>query len=188
MDQSLHARFEAVAIPHMDVVYRMARALARDAAEAEDLVQETYIRAFRSFDGFELRKYGAKPWLFKILHNVFYSLKGKQRRERSVLEDVDFDRFENEQDTKNTKPPTAADVDWDHVDEELKAAVAELQPEYRTALLLWSIEGLSYKEIAEVCDCALGTVMSRLHRARQLLRLRLQEYALERKLSTERSS
>ena len=186
MGESLKAEFEAVALPHLDAVYRMARALAGDAAEAEDLAQETFVRAFRAFDGFELREYGARPWLMRILHNAFYTFKGKQRRGPTLLDDVDFDHFEDELSDLEVESSATASINWDHVDEELKIAVNQLQPEYRAVLLLWAIEGLSYKEIAEVCDCALGTVMSRLYRARQLLGRKLRLYARERKLDTER--
>ncbi len=182
---SIKTRFEAVAVPHLDAVHRMACTLSRNRADADDLVQETFVRAFRAFERFELREYGARPWLLKILHNVFYTTKGRRRREL-LLEDVDFDRFPDGGNGNGTEAASAETVNWDDFDEELKIAVSQLQPEYRVALLLWAIEGLSYKEIAEVCDCALGTVMSRLYRARQVLGKQLREYAQERKLSTER--
>jgi RNA polymerase sigma-70 factor (ECF subfamily) len=180
------ARFEEIALPHLDAVHRMARALTRNQAEAEDLVQEAFVRALRAFDRFELREYGARPWLLRILHNVFYTTRGGRRREPTLLDDVDFDRFTDEQNGVNGDLVSADGLNWDEFDEELKNAVGQLQPEYRTVLLLWSIEGLSYKEIAETCECALGTVMSRLYRARQVLGGLLRDYAREHKLSTER--
>lgn len=180
------ARFEVVALPHLDSVYRMARALGSDAVEADDLVQETYARAYRAFGRFELREYGAKPWLLRILQNVFYTFKGRKRREPVLLEDVDFDHFIDELTWTKENPLSVGSLNWDHFDEELKAAVGRLQPEYRIALLLWSIEGLSYREIADLCECALGTVMSRLYRARRFVGRHLRDYARERKLSTAR--
>lgn len=179
-------RFEVVALPHLDAVYRTARVLGSDEAEADDLVQETFTRALRAFPGFELREYGARPWLLRILRNVFYTRKGRQRREPTLLEDVDFDHFANELLDADVDPAAADSIDWEQFDEELKAAVAQLQPEYRAVLLLWSIEGLSYKEIADVCECALGTVMSRLYRARQLLGRKLRDYARDHKIDTKR--
>ena len=164
----------------------MARRLAGTEAEAEDLVQETYTRALRAFGQFELREFGAKPWLFKILHNVFYTYTGRARRQPTLLDDVDFDNFSAELDNAQLDDGSAPAIDWDNCDEELKHAIDELQPEYRTVLLLWALEDLSYKEIADVCRCAIGTVMSRLYRARQLLGTRLRDYARERNLSTER--
>lgn len=185
-DSTTKAQFEAIALPHLDAVYRIARALGSDAAEADDLVQETFVRAFRAFERFELREYGARPWLLRILHNVFYTMKGRERREPTLLDDVDFDHFADGLNDNGSDWSSAEAVNWDYFDQEVKTAVAQLQPEYRAVLLLWSIEGLSYREIAEVSDCALGTVMSRLFRARQFLRRLLCGYARERKLGAER--
>lgn len=185
-DSTTKARFEAIALPHLDAVYRIAQALGSDAAEADDLVQETFVRAFRAFERFELREYGARPWLLRILHNVFYTMKGRERREPTLLDDVDFDHFADGLNDNGSDWSSAEAVNWDYFDQEVKTAVAQLQPEYRSVLLLWSIEGLSYREIAEVSDCALGTVMSRLFRARQSLRRLLCGYARERKLGAER--
>ena len=134
---------------------------------------------------FELREFGIRPWLLRILYNTCRTARGKRRREPTLLDDVDFDHFADELDSE--PPPTSVDaINWEHFDEEVKFAVAELSPEYRTVLLLWAIERLTYREIAQVCECALGTVMSRLYRARQLLGRQLGEYARDRKLSTER--
>lgn len=176
MEQASADRFERLCLPHLDSVFRVARRLARDESEADDLVQETYVRAFRAFDRFELREHGVRPWLLKILHNAFYTHRGKSRRQPTVLEDVNMDQF------SAALEPTdhgsgLADIPWDTVDEELKHAVNALQPEYRVVLLLWSFEDMSYKEIAEACECAVGTVMSRLYRARQQLAAKLADFA-----------
>ncbi len=171
---------------HLDAVYRMACALTRNQVEAEDHVQETFIRAFHAFERFELRTYGARPWLLRILRNVFYAAKARQRLEPILLDDLDFDSFAEEADDPVLDPGSLETINWDEFDEELKTAVDELRPEYRVVLLLWAVEELSYKEIAKVCDCPLGTVMSRLYRARQSLGKQLREYARERKLSTKR--
>ncbi len=183
LDANTKARFEATAMPHFDAVFRMACALSGSRVEADDLVQEAFIRGFKAFERFELREYGAKPWLLKILYNVFYTAKNKQRRQPSLLDDVDFDHFEEELVDMGGDPETAESLNWDHFDEEIKKAVESLQPEYRTVLLLWSIEGLSYKEIAEVCECPMGTIMSRLYRGRQLLGRKLRSYAQARGFS-----
>ncbi len=169
---------------HLDLVYRIAFKLSRDAHEAEDLVQETFLRAHRAFDRFELRDYGAKPWLLKILHNVFFTRRGQAGKAPSLLEKLSFDDFAAE--IENDPPPEVAEggetVDWENFDEELKTAIEALPTEYRSVLLLWSLGDLSYKEIADALDCALGTVMSRLHRARQQLTSSLGEYAAERNI------
>lgn len=178
--------FEEVALPHLDAVYQMARRLCRNEAEAEDLAQEAYLRAYKAFGRFDLRSYGAKPWLLKILHNVFYTHKGKQRRQPTLLDDVDFDSFAAELDSPTPVVDGVSSIRWDEVDEELKEAVAALPEDYREVLLLWSIEEMAYKEIAEVCGCPVGTVMSRLYRARQLLGRKLVDYASEHNLSKDR--
>jgi len=182
----MRARFEAIALPHLDAVYRLARALAGSDAEAEDLVQETFVRAFQGFGGFELRSYGAKPWLFRILHNTFYTVRGRQRRAPITLDPSDMDRAADTSTSDNRTEPGLETLNWEHFDQEIKTAVDGLPADYRSVLLLWSIEGYSYKEIAEICGCALGTVMSRLYRARRLMAVQLRNYARERKWSTER--
>jgi RNA polymerase sigma-70 factor (ECF subfamily) len=173
-------QFSELVMPHLDVVYRIALRLAGSAQDADDLVQETFLRAFRSFDQFELREYGAKPWLLKILHNVYFTRRGQAGRAPTLLEDLSFDDIaaELEQKPLPTLPP--GEMDWEHFDEELKSAVENLAPEYRSVLLLWALGDLSYREIAEILGCALGTVMSRLYRARQQLSSVLSDYAVER--------
>lgn len=179
-------KFEEVVLCHLDVVYRIAVRLSGDSHEAEDLVQETFLRAHRAFDRFELRQYGAKPWLLKILHNVFYSRRGQAAKYPTLLEDISLDDFAAE--LERDPPSSIADgkMDWDQFDDELKAAVQSLAPEYRSVLLLWALGDLSYKEIAQVLDCAMGTVMSRLHRARQQLSRVLDDYAKERGIHRKR--
>ncbi len=172
-------RFERLALPQMDAVYRLARRLSGNQTGADDLVQETFIRAYRAFESFELREYGIKPWLLRILYNVFYTAQDRHRREPTLMEDVDLlhagEEWAEEQDDGRVES-----IDWDRYDQELKAAVAALQPDYRAVLLLWAVEELSYREIAHVCGCPVGTVMSRLYRARQILGRELAEYARER--------
>lgn len=184
--QDQHARFESVVMPHLDAAYRMARRLTGKAADAEDLVQESFLKAFRAFDQFELRSYGAKPWLLKILHNTFRTRLGKMAREPALMDEAGFDDFVKELDHPPASELSAVDVNWELFDEELKEAVNALSPDLREVLLLWSLEGLSYKEIADVCDCAMGTVMSRLYRARQQVGRQLANYAQEHRLQSDR--
>ena len=183
---SQQARFERVALPHLDAVYRMARRLTGKEADAEDLAQETFLKAFRAFDQFELRNYGAKPWLLKILHNSFCTRIGKQAREPTLMADSSFDDFLAELDEPSVSELAASNVNWDLFDQELKEAVAQLSADLREVLLLWSLEELSYKEIAEVCGCAVGTVMSRLYRARQQVGRRLAGYAQAHGIDSDR--
>lgn len=185
IDRSIRERFEVEALKHLDSVYRVAVILCSSGDDVEDLVQETFIRAFQAFGGFELRDYGAKPWLLRILHNTFYSYKGKQRRSPVTLDDMDFDQFAQGHDLDD-QPLSVSSFNWEAVDEKIKTAMFELQPEYQMVLMLWAIEGRSYQEISEICDCALGTVMSRLYRARRLLGQQLRDFAKEHNWSTKR--
>jgi len=169
--------FDEVVLCHMDLVYRMAYRLAGNASDAEDLVQETFLRAHRGFKNFELREYGAKPWLMRILHNVFYTSAAREKKAPTILDDLSLEDFAAELDGEPLPSADTNVIDWEYFDEELKTAVMALSPEYRSVILLWALGDLSYKEIAQVLGCALGTVMSRLYRARQQLGKSLQGYA-----------
>jgi len=170
--------FRRLAIEELDAVHRMAFHLSRDADEAADLVQETYLRAFRAEATFELRDRGVRPWLFRILHNVFYTKLDRARRAPSLAQDLQHEAAAAELDS----PAPAwdlASLDWQHVDQRLKRAVDDLDQRYRDVLLLWAVEGLKYREIADVLDVPLGTVMSRLYRARAILSQSLADVAAE---------
>lgn len=169
-------QFRKLATAELDSVYRMAMYLSRHPDEAMELTQETYLRALKAEAGFELREGGIRPWLFKILHNVFYSRLSRQKRAPSLAEDLS-----QEADPKEESPPTwdLSSLDWEDVDERLKAAILDLSEGYREVLLLWAVEGLKYREIAEVLGVAVGTVMSRLYRARAILSRRLTTLAAE---------
>lgn len=186
MDQAAREKFEEVALPHMDSVYRMARRLARQGAEVDDLVQETYVQACRSFATFELREFGAKPWLLRILYNVFCATVRKRRRGPLFVEQVTLENMVEDLDQAQTEPTTIDNINWDGMDEELKYAVDQLAPDHRVILLLWALEGLRYREIAEICDCPIGTVMARLYRARQTIWRYLRAYARDRRIDTKR--
>jgi RNA polymerase sigma-70 factor (ECF subfamily) len=179
-------RFNEMALAELDRVYRMARHLTRDADEANDLVQETYLKAFRSRHTFELRdaEKGLRPWLLKILHNNFYDRKNQQNREPTIADDLAPLSVASELDS----PPPAWDLshlDWEQVDERLKQAIDQLPAHYREVLLLWAVEGLKYREIAEVQSLAVGTVMSRLYRARSILSRDLATLAQENGIAVD---
>ena len=175
--------FRQLILVEFDSVFRLACHLTRGRQEADDLVQETYVRALRSAATFTLADYGVRPWLFKILHNVIFSRGAKGQREREVMDDL---RHE-------PRPPHASDpraddatIDWDGVDERLKSAVEALQTQYRVVFLLSAVEGLKYREIADVTGVPIGTVMSRLSRARTTLAERLNGLAAELRIDTAR--
>ncbi|MFG0282852.1 MAG: sigma-70 family RNA polymerase sigma factor [Phycisphaerales bacterium JB039] len=164
-------QFEQLALEHLDAVYRMAFHLTRNAEEAEDLTQEVYLRALRpsSSENFETRGGGMRAWLFTIAHNTFYS---RIKRERKAPKAVGEFFGEEAGGPAPDEAPTAwnlATLDWEHVDGRIKRAIEELRPEFREVLLLWGVEGLKYREIAEILEVPIGTVMSRLHRARKLV-------------------
>ncbi|MCA9291465.1 MAG: sigma-70 family RNA polymerase sigma factor [Phycisphaerales bacterium] len=162
-------RFEQLALTHLDAVYRVAMQLARNPNDASDLVQETYLKALRVAERFEESGGGIRPWLFKIVHNVFYSRIERDRRAPMAAEDLSGARSGVPPPDEPSPAWDLGTLDWEHVDGRLKSAIEGLKPEYRTVLLLWGVEGLKYREIAEIQDVPIGTVMSRLHRARSIL-------------------
>lgn len=173
------ATFEQLALEHLDAVYRMAMQLARHPDDAGDLVQETYLKALRASARFEERGGGIRPWLFKILHNVFYSKIARNKRQPTAMEDLPG--AVSDEPTPGEPPPAwdLSQMDWEQVDGRIKAAIERLKPEYRSVLLLWGVENMKYREIAAIQDVPLGTIMSRLHRARAQLASELAEFAEE---------
>lgn len=163
------AEFERQAMEQLDAVHRMAFQLAGNAQDAADLVQDTYLRAVRAHHTFEDQGRGIRPWLFTILHNVFYSrIKREAKAPKAVEEFYGAASSEGAPD----EPPPAWDLasfDWEQVDERLKAAIDDLSPDHRSVLLLWGIEGMKYREISEILGVPIGTIMSRLHRARKTI-------------------
>jgi RNA polymerase sigma-70 factor (ECF subfamily) len=173
--------FRELLLAEMDPVYRMAMHLARRPDEAADLVQETYLKAMRAQSTFRMTERGVRPWLFKILHNAFFSRVEKARRETPAGDGLPDDGALGDVDS----PPPAwdlASLDWEQVDDRLKRAIDELPAHYREVLLLWAVEGLKYREVADVLDVPLGTVMSRLHRTRAILSEKLADLAAEHRL------
>ena len=174
------AKFEKLALQHLDAVYRMAFHLSRDADVAEELVQEVYVRAFRpgTIERFEDKSAddddtsgtgGMRSWLFAITHNVFFSKIKKDKRRPMAVEE--FFNESSDELLPDEPPPVydRASLDFEHVDEKLKEVLMGLKDEYREVLLMWSVDGLKYREIGEILGVPIGTVMSRLHRARKLL-------------------
>lgn len=173
--------FEIVALPHLEAVYRVARRLSGSEEEAEDLVQETYLKAHKGFSKFELRDFGVKPWLFRILHNTFLNRRVRERRTPKAIDQDTLELMPNAVDPSDglIGPP---EVDYERVDQEVKRAIDLLPADFQTVLLLWATMELSYQEIAVALGVPIGTVMSRLHRARQALAKSLADYAREHRL------
>lgn len=161
------AEFENTALGYEDQLFRIALRLVRDRAHAEDLVQETYLQAWRSFDRFEAGT-NLRAWLYKIMFNTYYSQRRRQRLqlvqfEETIAETIAYD------------PPTPQRL----TDEEVLAELEKLPRDYQIPVALVDIEGLTYKELAEALNIPIGTVMSRLHRGRKLLRVSLAKYTRE---------
>lgn len=182
--------FEAEALRHLDALYRTALRMTRSEADAEDLVQETYIRAFRFRDQFTLGT-NMKAWLFRILTNTFINTYRRKTAQPEVtdLEGIDeFSLYRRMADDRaaSTSPDPEAELLNSVVDTEVTDALEELPEKFRTTVLL-DVEGFSYKEIAEMLGIPIGTVMSRLHRGRKFLQKRLYDLARERGIAAVRT-
>ena len=187
MDRSDFAKLALLELP---AVYRLAYHLCASKHDVDDLVQETYLHALRAADQFQLKSCGIRPWLFKILHNVVNARFGKQRREDELLDDLRHAPAQHaavapSSDGQAPAPQTIArqtclaGISWDGIDQRLKHAIDDLPLNHKVVFLLSAVEGMRYREIAETVDVPIGTVMSRLHRARALLAAQLHELAAE---------
>jgi RNA polymerase sigma-70 factor (ECF subfamily) len=175
------AEFERIVLPHVDSLYGAAFRLCRNGRDAEDLVQETLLRAYRFWDSFK-RDSNVRAWLFKIQTNTFINSYQKRKRRREVL-----DKAMDEQDATDGVLYQAQSLDRRSPEQSLldrtmsddvSRALAEMPSDFRTAVVLCDVEGFSYKEIAEIMDCPVGTVMSRLYRGRRLLKKNLHAFAV----------
>jgi RNA polymerase sigma-70 factor (ECF subfamily) len=192
-------QFEKLALDQIDTLYRVAGRLTRDPDRAGDLVQETFLRAFRSRDAFQLQEHGIRPWLLRIMRNLHLSRADRDRRQPVAVDGETLDSLNAtgggvpgesspvpaDADLESPGPLPNLPLNLDLLDERLKAALENLQQEYQVVLLLWAVEELSYKEIADVLAIPIGTVMSRLHRARQKLSAQLRDYAKQEGLIRE---
>jgi RNA polymerase sigma-70 factor (ECF subfamily) len=170
------ADFESQVLPHLDTLYRVGRRLTGESADAEDLVQETLLRAWRGWEGFTAGS-NVRAWLLTILRNTFISRWRSRRREGTPVSFDDADpnavlRAVQREDPEGTFFERV-------VDTQVLAAVEALPEEYREAVVLSDLEGLPYAEVAEVLDIPVGTVKSRLFRARRLLQRALHDHAVE---------
>lgn len=162
--------FEAIALVHLDRLYHMALRLCQNRTEAEDLVQESYLKAFRHFDQFAPGT-NCRAWLFAILHNTFLSRVKRQGREVLGPDEEELERGgKGISETMAALPTPEEELLRHAVDADLVRALEQLPLRFREVVLLADLEECSYKEIARICGIPSGTVMSRLHRGRQQLR------------------
>jgi RNA polymerase sigma-70 factor (ECF subfamily) len=166
------ARFEELAMPHMEAAYTLAFWIMRDRAEAEDVVQDAYLRAFRAFAGFKGE--AMRPWLLAIVRNTAY--RALKVRSRSAVVIPMEEAFHPREAEPTAGDPTVESLLIAEEDRrEVRAALASLPLIYRDVVVLREIEGLTYREIAAICEVPIGTVMSRLARGREELRKLLVE-------------
>ena len=186
------ATFADQAMPLMSSLYSAALRMTRNAADAEDLVQETYLRAYRGFGGFE-QGTNLKAWLYRILTNTYINqYRAKKRRfdETALDESEDLYLYRRLGGLEAVSAGRSAEdelMDW-FTDAEVKGAIEALPEQFRMAVLLADVEGFAYKEIAEILDIPIGTVMSRLHRGRKALQKQLFEFAASRGLTSRPES
>jgi RNA polymerase sigma-70 factor (ECF subfamily) len=179
-------RFEELALPHLNALYRLAFRLVGDTAAAEDLVQETYLKAFQSFASLRIAD-SMRPWLFQILSRLATDRYRRIHREVPLEEAGDLDRFSLYNQIADEDPfPYSNRLHDDFLrqfqDDDVRRALAALPEVYRIPVVLVYTEEMSYQDLAEVLGCPLGTVMSRLYRGRKILERELWECAKRRGL------
>ncbi len=188
-DNATRGEFEALALKHLDPIYSAALRLTKNERDAEDLVQDTFLRAYRFFDKFE-RGTNIKAWLFKILTNTFINRYRRRVKERTAVEGSEretvHERFLSRDATDYAANPEQYLFDR-LLSDDILAAVDSLPLDFRLVVILADLQEFSYKEIAEILGCPVGTVMSRLYRGRKLLQKMLSQYAMESGVIREES-
>lgn len=172
--------FDEEIIPHMDALHNFALRLTTDVNDAEDLVQDTIVKAYRFFSSYE-RGTNAKAWMFRILKNSFINNYRKTSKKPS---EVDYDEvasyYESVRDERTETSDLESLMFRELMDDDLSNALMRLPEDFRTVVLLCDVEGYTYEEIANMLDVPIGTIRSRLHRGRNLLKSELEEYAGKR--------
>lgn len=172
--------FNEEIIPHLDALYNFALRLTSDPNEAEDLVQDTVVKAYRFFSSYE-KGTNAKAWLFRILKNSYIN---NYRKKSKKPQQVDYDEVSTFYETVRAERTDTSDLEnkmyRELMDDDITGALEQLPEDFRTVVLLCDVEGFTYEEIANMLDVPIGTIRSRLHRGRNLLKAQLMEYAQKR--------
>ncbi len=178
--QNKRQEFEREAIPHMDALLRSGLRMTKNEKDAEDLVQETMVKAYRFWDKFE-KGSNCRAWLFRIMTNIFINeYRSKSRSPMSIsTDDVDDNFLYGQLASGGTNDTPEQALFAKIFDNDVKNAIDKLPDDFRMVIVLSFLEGFSYQEIADITDLQLGTVKSRLHRGRKLLQKELYDYAIQ---------
>lgn len=164
-------------MPHINSMYNFAYRLTLDQDDAKDLLQDTYLKAFRFIDSFQ-QGTNAKAWLFRILKNSFINDYRKKSKEPSKVDYQEVESYYNSEEVdRQLTPDLRVESLQDMIGDEISTALNSLDVDFRTVIILCDLEGFKYEEMAKILDIPIGTVRSRLHRARNLLKEKLSEYA-----------
>lgn len=176
-EQQKQSIFNKEFMPHINSMYNFAYRLTLDADDAKDLLQDTYLKAFRFIDSFQ-QGTNAKAWLFRILKNSFINDYRKKSKEPSKVDYQEVETYYNSEDVdRQITPDLRVEALQDMIGDEISIALNSLDVDFRTVIILCDLEGFKYEEMAKILDIPIGTVRSRLHRARNLLKENLSEYA-----------
>ena len=169
--------FDKEFLPHIHAMYNFGYRLTLDRDDAKDLVQDTYFKAFRFIESFQ-RGTNAKAWLFRILKNSFINDYRKKTKEPNKVDYQEVESYYNSEDVdRQITSDLRVDALKDMIGDEISNALNSLDVDFRTVIILCDLEGFKYEEMAKILDIPIGTVRSRLHRARQLLKEKLSQYA-----------
>jgi len=180
-----HKEFEREAVPHMDILYNYALRMTSNPDDADDLVQETYLKAYRFWDKYE-KGTNIRAWLFRIMKNSYINRYRKEVKEPETVDYEEIQNFYNIIRADSTDPNDLEEkIFGGLLEDDVAKALESLPEDFRTVVILCDIEELSYEEISEFVECPIGTVRSRLHRGRNMLREKLFDFAKKRGLVTK---